>query len=124
MATNAIVLLATLGLSFLPVKDLLFPPPPADQITNIKIGAGSNSLNDGSIPGVHLFDFEGKTIGIQKSNGDKIQKGQDHEIRFNHLLLKHNAAAQAEYISVVQGGNDALCISYITAILPNDVQYA
>lgn len=121
---NAIVIIATLGLSILPVKDIVFPPAPSDQVTNIRIGAGSNKNNDGSIPGVHLFDFEGKTIGIAKSNGDKIQKGLDHDISVNHRLLADNAAAQAEYISVVQGGNDALCISYITAVLPNGVQYS
>jgi len=125
MATNAIILLATAGLSFQAVKNGIFPPPPADQTTNIKIGAGSNSDNDGNIPGVHLFDFQGKTIGIQKSSGNIIDKGKDFQIKVAHLELNDNAAAQAEYISVVTGGKDALCISYITVALPGSgVQFA
>lgn len=121
---NAVMVLATLALSVQSVNELLFPPPPADEITNIIIGGGSNSLEDGAAPGIHLFDFQGKTIGIEKASGDKIEKGVPHTIAVNHRLLNDNAAAQAEYMSVVQGGNDALCISYITATLPSGgVQY-
>lgn len=120
---NAIVLGLTLALSFQTIKDTVFPPAPADQVTNIRIGAGSSALADGAAPGVHLFDFEGKTIGFEKASGDKIEKGVGHDISVNHRFANDNAAAQAEYISVIQGGNDALCISYITATLPDGVQY-
>jgi hypothetical protein len=125
MATNAIILLATGGLSFQAVKSALFPAPPADQVTSVKIGAGSNGDNDGNIPGIHLFDFQGKTIGIQKSSGNIIDKGKDFQINVAHLELNDNAAAQAEYISIVTGGKDALCISYVTVTLPGSgVQFA
>jgi hypothetical protein len=121
---SALVLSFFLALSIQPALNDLFPPTPTDLATNIRIGAGSNDNDDGDIPGVHLFDLGGKTIGYTQGGGDIINKGQEKDIIVTHLELADDAAAQAEYMSVVQGGNNALCISYITVTLPNGLQYS
>jgi hypothetical protein len=122
-AVNAIVLGITLVLSIQPVGQLLFPPAPPNLITTVRVAAGSHETNDGNVPGIHLFDLDGVTIGLQRGSNKLIDKGQPKDIKIAHID-QLRAAAQTEYMSVVTGGNNALCISYITVTLPNNLQYS
>jgi hypothetical protein len=117
--------LGVVTVSLIPLLESLVKPP-AEAVTNLRIGAGSLDFEDGNVPSVRLFDLEGTTIGFSKANGDKIGRGVGHDMTITHLGdndVVNQAAAQAEYIAVIQGGNDALCISYITVTTPDGIKY-
>ncbi|KAN0099509.1 hypothetical protein V8E51_013284 [Hyaloscypha variabilis] len=121
---EGMALALTLALSLIPLADSLFPAPPSDQITNVQVCAGSLGTEDGSVPGIHLFDLAGETIGFTPPSGDVIEQGQQKTIQVTHRLANKDAAAEAEYISVVQGGNDAICISWVSVTLEDGASFS
>ncbi|KAH7364526.1 hypothetical protein BKA65DRAFT_140110 [Rhexocercosporidium sp. MPI-PUGE-AT-0058] len=119
--------LALGGLTMIPFIDSLAADPdlPA-RTTNVRIAVGidSTGLTDkaelrGNTPGLRLFDVGGNTIS--KSSG---KKGQVHGFKDIALVAdKDVGGIQGEYLSVSAGGNDPICIAYITVIRPDGIKY-
>ncbi|KAF1949403.1 hypothetical protein CC80DRAFT_581401 [Byssothecium circinans] len=92
-------------------------PPKSGSETTVRIGVGT-SINKqdstgGDTPGIRLFDVMGRDIGqASGSSKAKILDGGYKDITVK--AAKGMEGRQAQYISVSQGGNDALCISYIS----------
>ena len=65
-------------------------------------------------------DFQGRDVGIHLSSLKKIDLGVGHDITIEH---QGDGAAQAEYISIITGGDDALCISAVSLTTPDGINY-
>jgi len=119
MAANIIGLLLG-AVTMIPFLESLMPDQ-ADQTTTVRIGVGLSTNNDantkGNTPGIALFDVVGRSVGTQSGSSDTIADGGFSDIK---VIAPDDAAGrQAEYISVSKGGNDALCIAYISMAWPD-----
>ena len=97
------------------IKDAIFPPPPPELMNNFRVFAGQVQRNDteadtrspgGNAPSLAIWNNIGDFLA-QSTPDDKIDDGhfRDYSIQ---------GGAGAEYLSVVQNGNDGICIAYIT----------
>ena len=118
-ALNVVALLGgTLGM--LPLLSSLFAPP-ADQVTTVRIAVGasadlSSSLS-GNTPGVALWDFNGRAIGATPGSSNVILQGNTVTVTIEPNVTIGNI--QPEYMSITNGGDDALCIALLTVTFPN-----
>lgn len=90
--------------------------------TTVRIGVGTSIHKDantgGDTPGIRLFDVMGRDIGEARgSKKNKIVDGGYKDITVK--AAKGMEGRQAQYISISKGGNDALCIAYITMTWPD-----
>ncbi|KAL9101493.1 MAG: hypothetical protein Q9163_003241 [Psora crenata] len=96
-------------------------PEKGNHETVVRIAAGLSSneadTTAGNQPGIGLYDIMGRTIGSTHGHRTKIKDGDlmDIKVPFNHDVGKK----PTEYIAVTDGGNDALCISYIALTQPD-----
>ena len=103
--------------SLLPDKDA--------QRTVVRVAAGLSSneadTTSGKQPSIGLYDIVGRTIGNSKGHGT-IKDGDFNDIAvpFAHGVGKK----PTEYISIVNGGDDALCIPYIALTQPDGTKKA
>ena len=92
----------------------------------VRIAAGlSSNLADttaGAQPGIRLYDIMGRRIGSVRWSEDSIEDGafRDLKVPFDDGV----GTKPAEYISVVNGGDDALCIAYIAITQPDGTHKA
>lgn len=112
------------GLGLIPLFTS-FAPDRTDQTTTVRIGVGtsldSSVETKGDTPGIALFDVAGRRIGENKGNHKNIGDGS-----FKDLTITADSdvgGRQAEYISISKGGNDALCIAYLTVTWPDNSKY-
>lgn len=129
MALAALEALAFVGtvITTIPVlQDFISPKPDIDKTTVVKIVAGDDDFTDGNLPGIHLFDRSGNTVGIHASAPDFDEKLGKGEIRTVNIeqIDRDISAAGTEYISLSHGGNDAICVSFITVRTPTGNQYS
>jgi len=96
-------------------------PKQVDLTTTVRIGAGlsTGSKDDtkGNIPGIALFDVMGRSVGTHRGSKETIDDGG-----FKDILVEAADGAsgrQAEYISISKGGDDALCVAYISMTWPD-----
>ncbi|KAL9637200.1 MAG: hypothetical protein Q9164_002344 [Protoblastenia rupestris] len=99
--------------SLIPEKD--------EKLTSVRIAAGLTTneadTTAGNQPGVGLYDVMGRSIGSTKGKQTRILDGDfmDIKVPFNDNVGKK----PTEYISVTDGGDDALCIAYIALTQPD-----
>ncbi|KAL9112237.1 MAG: hypothetical protein Q9227_003355 [Pyrenula ochraceoflavens] len=102
-----------------------FAPDKTDQTTTVRIGVGtstdSSATTQGNVPGIALFDVVGRPIGESRGSHDTIGDGSFQDIKVE--APDDIGGRQAEYISISKGGNDALCIAYITVTWPDNSKY-
>ncbi|KAI9642417.1 hypothetical protein NHQ30_009222 [Ciborinia camelliae] len=111
------------AISLLPMLSTTQPDLTA-QTSTIRIAAGtsinSKDSTSGNTPGIRLFDVVGRAIGEKAGSKKKIADGSFADIQI--VAPKDVGARQAQYMSVVSGGNDALCIAYISVTWPDGGQ--
>ena len=102
-------------------------PDKDEHQTIVRIGAGlsidESASTSGDKPGVHLYDVMGRSIGSTGgSKHDKILDGDfmDISVPFDSGVGKK----PTEYLSVANGGDDALCIAYIAVTQPDGTKKA
>ncbi|KAF8243593.1 hypothetical protein K440DRAFT_656168 [Wilcoxina mikolae CBS 423.85] len=130
------------GITMIPFLESLIPRH-IDRTTTVRIGVGlaqDDKPMDGNIPGIRLFDNFGHPIGAHRGNKGRIAEGGYHDISivgeykyktvlipgprgdYHEMKVKDGegmGGRQAEYISVSKGGNDPLCIAYISVNWPD-----
>ena len=97
--------------------DALFPPAPPDEINNFRLFAGLVRLEDpekdtrstgGNAPSLAVWDAIGGFVGQSTPQPDKkIEGGHFHDYSIE-------GGGGVDYLSVVQNGNDGICVSLIT----------
>ena len=109
----------------------MFTPGPVDKEehrTVVQIGVGLSILESDSVsgdkPSVHLYDVIGRSIGSTgktKHSEMPDDTSMDVSVPFDF----GGRTRQTEYLSIVNGGKDALCIAYIRVWQPdgNDVAW-
>lgn len=113
--------LLAFGFAMMPLLESAIPDVPASDRTAIRIGAGkpfhdeSEASFGGNRPTIALFDVGGYNLGAE-DGGDKIQAGDYHDYS---IKMPDDNRGQAEYILIASGGNDAICISYVTVTWPD-----
>ena len=96
-------------------------PDKDEHETVVRIGAGLSSdesaSTSGNQPGIHLYDVMGRSIGSTHGKKKRILDGDfmDISVPFDDGVGKK----PTEYISVANGGDDALCIAYIAITQPD-----
>ncbi|KAM0148799.1 hypothetical protein ACHAPC_006340 [Botrytis cinerea] len=104
--------LAVRGLTMIPLLDEAFPNKIA-KTTVVRIS--------GNIPGIQLFDVAGRLVSdMEGSSKNNIADGSWEDIKLP--ASDDLGGRQAQYISAVSGGNDAICISYITVTWPDSLK--
>lgn len=118
--------LGLMGISMIPLADSFFPKVESKYST-LRVAAGlsepgdSSASTGGSVPGVALFDANGNRVGFQSGKG----RGKIDEGNYKGILIapiKSQNTITPEYMSVVAGDNDALCIAYL-ALTPTNSEY-
>ncbi|RMD41789.1 hypothetical protein DV735_g3303, partial [Chaetothyriales sp. CBS 134920] len=103
-------------LSLVPfIEDFLAPPSPSKDATIVRIALGSSDNEaasfGGNTPGVSLWDFIGNAIGSVDGTSKILPQGT-----FVEVAVEPNEAVgniPADYMSISNGGNDAICIAGI-----------
>lgn len=96
-------------------------PKKDDHKPVVRVGVGmSSDVTDGlsgNQPGISLYDIMGRRIGEINGKKGKILDGDfmDISVPFD----KNVGKKPAEYMSVVNGGDDALCIAYLALTQPD-----
>ncbi|KAL1626478.1 hypothetical protein SLS56_006789 [Neofusicoccum ribis] len=112
-------------ISMAPMLESMLPDR-SDRETTIRIGVGLTTNSDGNTagdtPGIRIFDVMGRDIGEARGSKNNIADGGFKDITVT--ASKEQQGRQAQYISVSKGGNDALCISYISVTWPDGQQKA
>jgi hypothetical protein len=113
----------TTGIFLYPVIDSLIKPNP-DKATLVHFTLGSTGLHDdsgpmgGSVPTVAVYTEDGTQIGISYGSSKKAwSAGSEKYVTINPN--KGMDGRQATYVTVVTGGNDALCISALSVAWPD-----
>ena len=101
-------------------------PNKDEQNPVVRIAAGLSTNREdstsGNKPGVALYDIMGRKVASVKGNKDKIEDGAFIDIK---VPFEDGVGAQpSEYIAVNDGGDDALCIAYITLTNPDGTKKA
>ncbi len=122
LAAEVIGLIGTSLLS-IPIGQGLFAPP-VDQITTVRIvlGEATNlaaSLS-GNRPGVALWDDLGQSIGTSFGTDEILPQSSLEEIQITANSSVGNAPPS--YISIINGGDDAICIAWVTLTFPDGSQ--
>jgi hypothetical protein len=107
--------LGLMGISMIPLADSFFPKV-EPKYSTLRVAAGlfepgdSSASTGGSVPGVALFDADSNRVGFQSGKGHgKIEEGNYKDILI--APIKSQNTITPEYLSVVVGGDDALCIA-------------
>jgi hypothetical protein len=104
----------------------LLPQKPQDpsHTTVVKVGAGMTGtaaeIKDhnmgGNFPVVTLWDSSGRKVG-QQTKGDNIDSGGWKQVDVSHE--NGMDGVPGEYVAISAGGNDAVCINFITVQWPD-----
>lgn len=102
-------------------------PEKDEHQTIIRIGAGlsmdESASTSGNKPGVHLYDVMGRSIG--STGGSKHSKILDGDFMDISVPFDYGVGKKpTEYLSIANGGNDALCIAYIAVTQPDGTKKA
>ncbi|KAL4945542.1 hypothetical protein BDV06DRAFT_219230 [Aspergillus oleicola] len=117
-----------LGVSMVPLVESFFPTA-EPKYSTLRVAAGLSQPGDddaalgGSQPGVALFDANGNRVGFQtgKEKGN-IDDGNFKDIQI--APIDSQDTIPPEYISVVAGGDNAICIAYLALTPPNKDYFA
>ena len=101
-------------------------PDKEKDATVVRIAAGLSMENAdttaGNHPGIRLYDVMGRDIGRIDGKADKIKDGNTMDIRVPFDEDVGNRPV--DYVSITNGGVDALCIAYITITQPDGAKKA
>ena len=102
-------------------------PDKDEYQTVVRIGAGlsmaKSDSTSGDKPGIHLYDVMGRSIG--STHGTKHHKILDGDFMDISVPFDHGVGKKpTEYLSIVNGGDDALCIAYIALTQPDGTEKA
>ncbi|KAK7977803.1 hypothetical protein PG988_005293 [Apiospora saccharicola] len=119
VAFNVIgLLLGVVGMA--PMLNSMLPDK-SDRETTVRIGVGTSIKGEdttgGNTPGIRIFDVMGRDLGEARGSKKVIADGGFKDIVVTASSDKQGR--QAQYLSVSKGGNDALCISYISMTWPD-----
>ena len=97
-------------------------PDKDEHQTIVRIGAGlsidESASTSGNKPGVHLYDVMGRSIG--STGGSKHSKILDRDFMDISVPFDYGVGKKpTEYLSIANGGDDALCIAYIALTQPD-----
>ena len=97
-------------------------PDKDEHQTIVRIGAGLSMVQSdstsGNKPGVHLYDAMGRSIG--STGGSKHSKILDGDFMDISVPFDDGVGKKpTEYLSIANGGDDALCIAYIAITQPD-----
>ena len=96
-------------------------PKQDEHQTVVRVAAGLSTdrsdTTSGNQPGVALYDVMGRQIGTTNGNSHTILDGDfvDISVPFDDGVGKE----PTEYLSIVNGGDDALCIAYLALTQPD-----
>jgi hypothetical protein len=120
MALNAIFLTLT-ALGFIPLAENVIQAAKGPQyLVTVGIGQGlkeSDSLG-GNVPGVSLWTARGEAIGGAPGSGKILPDATPVDISVSGNKTLGNGEAPVEYISVTNGGDDAICVAYVSVSEP------
>ena len=95
-----------------------------ETVVRISVGMTSEEVDDtkGNTPGISLYDIMGRSIGSTSPHKNAILDGsfEDIKVPFDDGVGKK----PTEYISLVNGGDDAICIAYIALTQPDGTKKA
>lgn len=102
-------------------------PEKDEHQTKVRIGAGlsidESASTSGDKPGVHLYDVMGRSIG--STGGSKHSKILDGDFMDISVPFDDGVGKKpTEYISIANGGDDALCIAYVALTQPDGTKKA
>ncbi|RMZ85211.1 hypothetical protein DV738_g406, partial [Chaetothyriales sp. CBS 135597] len=97
------------------LEDFLAPPEASKDATIVRIALGSSTNEEasfgGNTPGVSLWDFIGNAIGSVDGTSKILHQGTFVEVVIEPREEVGNIPAN--YMSISNGGNDAICIAGI-----------
>jgi hypothetical protein len=121
-ALNAIGF-GVLAISMIPLGESFFPPA-YKATTVVRVASGmsmpgdSGASTEGNTCGIGLFDGDGQRIGFKSgTRAGKIGDGRYSDIRVDPIDNQNNRPP--EYLSIVGGGSDSLCVAYIAVTEPS-----
>ena len=120
-AVNVVAIVSSLAIGSIPFLEKAFAPP-ADEITTVRIQLGfSNNTAaslGGNAPGVALWDDLGEVIVHAFGESTNLPQGTffDQKIVANKTI----GNVDATYMSITNGGDDAVCIQSIAVTFPNN----
>jgi hypothetical protein len=105
--------------SVVPFLTNLLAPDPKDA-TNIRLVLGASvdtaASFGGNTPGASLWDFDGNAIGFTDGSSTILPQGNFVDITVNPGTAGN---IQAAYVSISNGGNDAICIAGLAVTFPD-----
>ncbi|RDW83781.1 uncharacterized protein DSM5745_04107 [Aspergillus mulundensis] len=126
--TNSVFDAIGLDLLGIPLAESFFPDV-EPQYSILRVGAGLSQPGDstastgGSVPGVALFSPNGERVGFKAGSADEIiEEGNFKDIKI--APIKSQNTINIEYMSVVAGGDNALCIAYLALTPPSKDYWA
>jgi hypothetical protein len=114
-----------LGIGFVPILLQMFSKQDPGQ-SIVRVNAGLNLPNEtnvnsgGATPSIALFDGNGNRIGIHLGSDTPIGAGQYADLKVPPINKGNDVPP--EYISIVAGGSDSICVDYI-ALTPPSGEY-
>lgn len=99
----------------------LAPASATSQTTVVRVLLGSDLTTDtsfgGNVPGVALWDFIGNPVGHTDGTKQILPQGTFVDIPVDAQPETGNV--QSHYLSITNGGNDAICVSGIAVTFPD-----
>ena len=120
IALNYIGFLASGAIGTIPLIKQHFDSPKTSHTTTVRIGLGHNAAQNvtsgGNLPGVSLWNEQGKAIG--SSTGGKWRSQSSFaDVQISaHPNIGDDSAA---YVSISADNDDAVCVAYVTVSQAN-----
>lgn len=122
-----VIALGVGGLAMLPfIGSLGGEQDKAHLTTNVRITVGMDTTGvkddhdlKGNTPGLRLADLAGNIISRAEGSGERFGGYKDIALVANDEVC----GAQGEYLSISTGGNNALCIAFISMIWPDATRH-
>lgn len=103
------------------IANAVAPSSETPQNTIVRVLLGQDDTSDtsfgGNVPGVGLWDFVGNPVG--HTNGQKKVLPQGTFVDIEVEPQPEIGNVQANYISITNGGDDAICVSGFTVTFPD-----
>lgn len=101
--------------------------PKKDQTSVIKLVLGStlgdlSSSLSGNVPGVALWDARGRSIGTTTGTSEIL--GEGNFVNIQVVANSEVGNIRPSYISISNGGDDAICVAGFTIAFPDDTRAA
>jgi hypothetical protein len=120
IALNYIGFLASGAIGTIPLIKQHFDSPKTSHTTTVRIGLGHNATTNailgGNLPGVSLWNEQGKAIG-SSTGGKPPSQSSFTDVQISaHPNIGDDSAA---YVSINAENDDAICVAYVTVSQAN-----